>query len=529
MNAIKKRSTPWWVTSVSVIASVGLLTSCASGGDAEGKTDVVFAVKDDPVCLDPQQVTITTALNIGRQVVDSLLDQDAETGELVPWLAETWKTNDDLTSFTFTLRDDVTFSDDTKLTADVVKANFDALNALGADASLASQYLAGYESTEVVDDSTVTVNFSQPNAQFLQGSSTITLGLVGEATTKLSAEDRCQTVVGSGPFTVDSYVPNDSAVLAKREGYDWASKLRNHTGEALVETITFAITPENSVRTGGLQSGEFDIIQDLPAADEERFGTDDYTIYARANPGVPTSLIPNTERPIVADEAVRKAILQGTDRTEINDLTGSSLVEPASSALSSATPGYVSQADKMKYNEDAAAKTLEDAGWTLGSDGIREKDGQKLSVSVTAFYGQDVLEAAQIQLKKIGVDLKLNIVTAGDFFGVVASKDYDFLSASLTRTDPDVLRVLFSPESSAAWGIVDDAALESMLQEQARTADETARNAIIADIQSSLIEHAYLVPLLEVAQVHASTANVKGLEFDSSSRLVMYDVAVDAK
>lgn len=526
MNIRGNRALRLGLAPLGALAAISLLASCAAGVEQSGKSDIVLAVKDDPVCLDPQQVTLTTALNIGRQVVDSLVDQNAETGEIVPWLAESWETNDDLTEFTFTLRDGVTFSDESALTADTVKKNFDALFEMGSAASLASQYLAGYQGTEVVDERTATVSFETPNAQFLQGTSTITLGLVADASTELTAEERCQEVIGSGPFTVDSYIANDSLVLAKRAGYNWASELRGHQGEALVDTITFPITPENGVRAGGLQTGEFDIIQDLPAADEARFDNDDYNIYARANPGIPHALVPNTTRPILADEAVRKAILLGTDRAEITALTGSSKSQPASGALSSATPGYVSQEDALAYDPDAAITLLEDAGWELGSDGIREKDGTKLTVGVTAFYGQDVLEATQIQLAKIGVNLELNMVTAGDFFGAIAAKDYDFLGAGLTRTDPDVLRVMFSADAVSKWAIVDDAGLESILQEQARTSDADKRQGIISEIQQAVIDNAYLIPLLEVAQVHASTANVTGLEFDSSSRLILYDVRV---
>jgi peptide/nickel transport system substrate-binding protein len=520
-----------WAAPVAAVAAVSVLAACSSTPaetDAaleSSKDTIVFAIKEDPTCLDPQLTSLTTSLNIGRQVVDSLVDQNPETGEIVPWLAESFETNDDLSAFTFTLRDDVTFSDDTPLTSEVVKANLDSLIALGRTAPLASQFLAGYVSTDIVDDLNFTVNFSAPNAPFLQGASTMTLGLVSLATTAETAEVRCTTgPIGSGSFVYDSYTPNDSVVIVKREGYGWPSELREHTGDALVSTIEFPVITENSVRTGGLESGEFDIIQDLPYIDEARFTSDDFNLFAKANTGVPNSLIPNTTRPIVSDDAVRQAMLLGTDREEINLLTGSASGQPATSALTSSTSGFTSQADAMAYDPDAAEELLDDAGWEPGSDGIREKDGQKLSVSVTAFYAQDVLEATQIQLKKIGVDLQIKMVTSGDFFGAVASGDYDFLAAGLTRSDPDALRVLFSSASSAKWGIVDNAELESILVEQAGTADADARQDLIDDAQKIIIDEAYLVPLLETTQLHASTSAVQGVTFDSASRIQLYDV-----
>ncbi|PWB96929.1 ABC transporter substrate-binding protein [Salinibacterium hongtaonis] len=510
---------------VVAIAAVALLASCAASTDeAASSQDVIFALKEDPTCIDPQQVTVTTGLNVARQLVDSLLDQDPKTGELVPWLAESWTANDDLTSFDFTLRDGVTFSDGTELTADVVAANFDAAMQLGASASLVAQYLAGYTATTVNDESSFTVDFSAPNAQFLQGASTITLGIVSAETTTETPEARCQSIVGSGAFVLESYVQNDSLEIVKRTGYDWGSELRGHTGEAYADSITFPIITENGVRTGGLTSGEFDVIQDLPYIDESRFATDDYALYAAANPGVPNSLIANTSTGVLAEEAVRKAVMIGLDRGEINELTGSASGQAPTSVLTSTTPGYTSQAKAMEFDRDGAIDLLEEAGWVEGADGIREKAGQKLTATVTGFYAQDVLEAAQIQLKEIGFDLQLNMVTPGDFFGAIASGSYEFLGAGLTRTDPDVLRVLLSQEASSHWAIVDDAELEALLAEQATTADADARQAIIDDIQALVVDKAYVIPTLETIQLHASSSSVSGIVFDSASRVNLFDM-----
>jgi len=535
------RTLRWVAAPIAAIAAASLLAACTSSpattenssGDelSSSKSDVIFAIKEDPTCLDPQQTTLTTALNIGRQVVDSLVDQDPETGEIVPWLASSFEANDDLTAYTFTLQDGVTFSDDTALTSEVVKANFDSLSALaaeGATASLAGQYLAGYTGTDVVDDSTFTVNFSAPNAPFLQGASTMTLGIVSEATTTADTAARCSDgVIGSGPFVNTSYVPNDSVVITARKGYDWASTLREHTGDALVKTIEFPIITEASVRTGGLESGEFDIIQDLPYADEARFTTDDYALFAKANTGVPSSLIPNMTGSILSDDVVLQAIQLGIDRDEINSLTGSTSGNPASSALTSSTPGFVSEADALAYDPDAAAALLEDDGWVEGSDGIREKDGEKLTLTVTAFYAQDVFEAAQMQLKKIGVDLQINLTDAAGFFGAIATGDYDFIGGGLTRTDPDALRVLLSSASKAKWGLIDDADLEALLTEQAATADPDARQDLVAKAQQLIIENGYLIPLLETTQLHAALSTVAGVTFDSASRINLYDVRVN--
>ena len=159
----------------------------------------------------------------------------------------------------------------------------------------------------------------------------------------------------------------------------------------------------------------------------------------------------------------------------------------------------------------ARQELLEDDGWELGSDGIYEKDGQKLTVTVTAFYAQDVLEAAQIQLKEIGIDLQLKMVAAGDFFGAIASGDYDMLGAGLTRTDPDVLRVMLvgrlARPAGASWTTPSS---RSCCIEQSQTADVDARQELVDEIQRSSPRSAYVIPTLETVQLHASRAGVEG-------------------
>ncbi|MDN4473531.1 ABC transporter substrate-binding protein [Demequina zhanjiangensis] len=518
------------------VAAATLLAACSGGTEAEETTDasgtpaaaqdVVFALKEDPTCLDPQQTSMTTSLNIGRQLTDSLLDQDPETGDIVPWLATDWSVNDDATAYTFTLAEGVTFSDGTPLTSDVVAANFDAINELGDAASLASAYLAGYTGTDVTSETEFTVSFSEPNVQFAQGATTMSLGILSADSAAATAEERCLAVVGTGPFVLDDYTVNDSVTIVKREGYDWGSELRGHTGDAYLDSVTFPIITEASVRTGGLESGEYDLIQDVPYIDEARFTNDEYRLYAAANPGVPNSFVINTAHGLMGETAVRQAITKSLDRDQINLLTGSASGQAPTSVLTSSTPGYTDLGDTLAYDPEGAAALLEADGWELGADGIYERGGETLTFTVTAFYAQDVLEAAQMQLADNGIDMQINMVAVGDFFGAIATGDYDALGAGLTRTDPDALRVMLSAESTGRWGIVDDAELEALLQEQAATVDTAARQAIVDEIQQIVAEQAYVIPTLETVQLHASAAAVDGLTFDSAARFNLYDAMV---
>src|SRR4051794_33738712 len=181
-----------WASAAVLVAAIGTSAACGSGGgsDAGGSGapkaggTLTFAVGSDAGCVDPQQVGSNDTIYSVRQLVDSLTDQDPSTGKIVPWLARSWEIGDDARSFTFHLRPGVTFSDGTPLTAETVKANFDAIPELGPLGLLAEGYLSGYTGTTVVDDLTAKVTFKRPNAQFLQATATHSLGLVAEASTR---------------------------------------------------------------------------------------------------------------------------------------------------------------------------------------------------------------------------------------------------------------------------------------------------------------------------------------------------------
>ncbi|WP_258534946.1 ABC transporter substrate-binding protein [Streptomyces sp. PT12] len=162
------------------LAATGCGASESGTGDGapEAGGELTFALASDPGCVDPQQQGNNDAIYPARQLVGSLTDEDPETGEIVPGLAESWEVSEDARSFTFHLRGDATFSDGTPVDAEAVRANFDGIVELGARAALGSGYLAGYEGTAVDDTHTATVTFAEPNAQFLRATTTFSLGLL---------------------------------------------------------------------------------------------------------------------------------------------------------------------------------------------------------------------------------------------------------------------------------------------------------------------------------------------------------------
>ncbi|MGY0063284.1 ABC transporter substrate-binding protein [Streptomyces sp. LZ34] len=510
-------------------------TACSSSAGADGSGGsaprsgghLTFALSSDPTCVDPQQVGNNDAIYPARQLVDSLTDQDPKTGKIVPWLAKSWEISKDATTFTFHLRDGATFSDGTPVDAQSVKDNFDGIVRLGAKAVLGTSYLAGYKGTTVVDKHTAKVEFKAPNAQFLQATSTFTLGLLAKSTVKLPATERCtDNLIGSGPFELVDYTPNKSVEERRRAGYRWGSSLWHKKGPAYLQRLSFKVVPESGVRTGSLQSDQVDAIGGVAPQDEDGLKSTGFTLLSRANPGLPFALTVNAGRPVTKELAVRRAIQLGVNRKEVTDTVLSSRYKPATSALAGTTTAYQDLGGRLRYDPAKAGKLLDGAGWRPGPDGIRVKDGRKLSLKVVwaTNFGpnQTALELLQQQLKKIGVQLTLKSVSIGDYVAVRQKGDYDYSWGNTTRVDPDILRTAFSSKL-LNLSHLDDPALDAELDKESAAADPAKRAEHVARAQEIVLDKAYQVPVFELTTVLGLSPKVHGLDFEASSRLQFHD------
>lgn len=515
-----------------VLATLTTLSACgsAAGQRGDGYTGppvsggtLRVAFDADITCADGQQVGNNTALNVSRQLTDSLTDQDPATGKIVPWLAESWEVSDDSTTFTFHLRDGVHFTDGTPFTSQSVKDNFEGIVDLGAKSSLGSTYLAGLTGIDTPDPRTVTVRFAEPDAQFLQASSTMTLGFYAPSTLAETPEQRCTgDLVGTGPFTLTDFSPAGGASLVRNDDYRWGSALAQHQGPAYLDGIDFTVVPESGVRNGSLASGQIDVDTAVQPQDEELLDQSGFPIVDRPNPGVNYSLFPNWKKGPFTDPRVRQAVNAAVNRDELTAVL-SARQKPATSVLGSTTPGYTDQSDLLRHDPDTANRLLDEAGWTgRDSDGFRTKDGARLTAPVGYWQTAPFLELVQQQLRAVGVDLQLEKKTMAETSAAQQARTNDVEFYNLTRSDPDVLRTVFDAGgrnvNNRPAGHVDD-----LLRDSLATADPTVRSRTVADITADLVRDGSVIPLVELSGISATAPDVHGYRYEASSRLQLLD------
>ncbi|MCG8710228.1 TIGR04028 family ABC transporter substrate-binding protein [Brenneria sp. 4F2] len=480
-----------------------------------------------------------------NQITDKLTWQNPETLAIAPWIAESWSVNADSTEYTFKIRPGVTFSDGTPLDANAVAKNFDTYGLGNKALNLpVSEVINNYLKSEVIDPLTVKFYFSKPSPGFLQGTSAIGSGLVSLSTLARNFNQlgNGRSIIGSGPFVVISDRPGREVKLAARKDYNWAPAGFVHQGRPYLDGITILVTPEDGVRIGALLAGQADAIRQIQAYDEKRVQDQGFSVYAPATRGVNNSLSFRPDNPLIADLRVRQALLHATNAKEIVQTLFSDNYPQATSILAKTAAGYVDLSDKLIFDAQKSARLLDEAGWKTGAQGVRQKDGQ--SLTLTAYesppqpQNKETLQLVAQQWAKIGV--KLNIL-AGD----AGSKTVDNLDPLKTalypsmvgRADPDVLKSQFYPTirnvllqkggTSDKVKNFEDARLNTLLDDIAAETNHEKRLALVGDVQRYLIDQAYVIPIFEEPQVFAGAPTTKGIGFEAVGRPSFYNTWLD--
>ncbi|WP_405861136.1 ABC transporter substrate-binding protein [Streptomyces sp. NBC_00090] len=523
--------------------------ACSAGGGAAPAADakpvnggkLVYATDSEPDCWDPHTSAQDVTAFVQRPVFDSLVYQTPE-GKLKPWLAKSWKVGANGTSYTFTLRDDVTFHDGSKLDAAAVKANFDHIT----DKKTQSQYAAGllgpYSGATVKSPTEVEVRFSRPYAPFLQAASTTYLGIAAPASLTSGADKLCagNASVGSGPFKAGAYTRGQQRGYTKNAGYAWAPEGAGGTGPARLDSFTLRFITEDATRVGALTSGQVDAAGAVPPQQAGVVKRDTrLALSSKAVPGAVDAFYLNTRGPLFSDVRVRRAFKLAIDLDAVVGSVFQGTGARAWSILSPTTPdSYDASLEKSwPHNPRQAAELLDEAGWTgRNAEGYRTKGGKVLTV-VAPVYGKASLfsQAVQGDLKKAGIKLDLHASTdAAEVSGRLDSGRYDVVETSWARADGDILSHFFlSTETSAGGGHnfarVADPQVDRWLKEAQAAPDGEQRAALYAKVQRWTLDQAAVVPAYVEQSTVAVNKKVHGLRQSISGWPEFYGAWVEAR
>jgi peptide/nickel transport system substrate-binding protein len=512
-----------------------------SGGPSSAATPVqggrlVYGLTLAPSGIDPH-VDASSELGIPlTSVYDTLVYQDVD-GSFVPGLAERWDVSQDGKTYTFYLRSDVEFHDDTRFDAEAVKFNLNRIADPETRSRKARGMLGPYSHTEVVEDFAVKVHFTEPYAPFLDSLSQVYLGMASPTAIQQWGAEYQLHQVGTGPFLFEEYVPNDHLTLVRNPDYAWAPSVYKHNGPAYLDEILFRFYVDPAVRALALESGETDVIGEIPPRDAARLEDNPkFSLYRVAVPGQPLQFFLNTENPPTDDPRVRQALLHAANRQEIVDTIFQSYSPAARGPLSAATMGYTDQVEALyPYDPDQAASLLKEAGWLdSDGDGIREKDGKLLTLRgylMSWGYLPEVGQLLQAQLREIGVDLQTELVAFPAAVEAAAQGLHHLAPMTFSGSDPSLLGATYlssNAEGGFNWSKVRDAEIDRLLAEGLTQLDPTSRLDLYAAAQVRIMDLSLVLPIRDYVNLNAASASVRGLRYDRQGWFPwLYDTHLD--
>lgn len=460
--------------------------------------------------------------NVLNSVLDRLTYFDAQKGELVPWIASKFTASEDQTKFTFTIRPGVTFSDGSPLDAAAVQANLEAFGKGIESARIQPNVdFSSYKSSRVIGSDQVEVTLSSPDANFLRATSSVTAGLVSPKTLALdnAGQSAIAKIAGSGPFAFESEKADEEIVLAKRADYAWAPEGAPNQGAAYLDKVVVKYLPEVAHRAGAVQTGQVDLVRGLQPADETTLAGSGHQVLPAKGIDLTSNMAAvRIGSGKLADAKVRQALQLGIDRQSIKDTVLSDSYELAGSILNREAPDFVDLSAELAYNPEKSKSLLEEAGWAAGADGLREKDGHKLEVTVTSSNNSVVIKPAfeliEQQWREIGV--KLVNRAADNAFLATAMKDPNVEFFGTRQFVYGGLGPVFGPVTNTQT-LNADPSLNALFATERAATSPAAHKELVADEQRALVvDQAVALVLWDEVQVYGANAKAH-VEFTSGT------------
>lgn len=384
------RSTRRLIAALAVFSVAALTAACSGGGsDAQqGQArDLTIVLASEPVSLDPCDTQDAANAQVLRaNVLESLTRIDADSGEVVPLLAEEWEGSDDNTTWTFTLRDGVTFHDGTAFDAEAAVAGIERVlhTDIGCGNGTTDQF--PYEVTaEAVDESTVRLTSAEPDGIF-----PLRMTYIDLASSATPTDAKTDDPIGTGPFTIDDVVQGQSITLAPFADY-W--------GETpAAESVTYLYRTEPTVRASMVTTGEADLAVPISAADataddRTREYSDNRVFFLRTQ----------TNKAPFTDPRVREAVHYAIDRETITDALMDRSGLPYDQIVAPTVNGYIEGFEGPTYDPEKAKELLEDAA----ADGVAVDTTVELVTRPDLFPGSDeVMQAIAQNLQDAGFSIQ---------------------------------------------------------------------------------------------------------------------------
>lgn len=493
-----------------------------SSTEGEAKNELVFVNYRDIRDLNPHLYAGEMyAQSILYDTLVSITDDGYE-----GCLAESWTISEDGCVYTFNIRDNVYFSDGTLCDANAILANFNAIIE-NKERHTWLEMMNLLVGVSAPDSDTFVIELSEPYYPMLTELGCIRPFAMISPNCMIdgSTKDGVDGYIGTGPYVLTDFVTDEYAVFERNENY-W--------GEApAIEKITVKVIPDNQTRIMALEKGEIDLIFGKNMLDADAISqyvdSDQFTV-SLSEPTSTRHIVLNTTHEILGDKAVRQALQHATNREAISEGIFYGLEQPADTLYATSVPYCDVDLEPYVYDTSIAEQMLDEAGWVMSSDGIREKEGQKLELDL--LYNSDsvtektIAEYLQSEYQKLGISLNIHgeeeqsyrdNMKAGNFdmvFNICWGMPYD------PQSSLAAMRAPVYGDYAAQLGLEDKAEIDQAITDILTSTDETERQELYTFVLTRLHEDAVYIPLTYECNKALYTSELQGVHFGSDQ----YDV-----
>ncbi|HMM42998.1 MAG TPA: ABC transporter substrate-binding protein, partial [Thermomicrobiales bacterium] len=496
----------------------------SGGGEVTKGGTLIFGHNREPDSLDPHKVTSVISSDWMLKLYDTIVTVLPDLSTIDPGLADSWEVSDDGLTYTFTLKEGVEFHSGDPFTAADAKFTIDRWLA-EETASPTKHRIAGISNVEAPDDTTLVLTLEARNNELLINmasgfGSVLNQSFVEEA----GADYGTLKVDGTGPFKLDNWAPRAEATFSRFDKYTWGPPFYENSGPVHIDQLVLRIIPEDTTRILELESGGVHIVPVVPTSDAQNLESNDDIEIIQGESGQTTYLGMNLRKEILAEDhkPVRVAIMHAIDREQIVNeiLSGYAVVAwgPVAPWIKGALPdveeyGYA-------FDPEQANQILDEAGWVPGSDGIREKDGVRLTIPIYATANDQNTEMMGLfssNLADVGVEVESVMIEEAAIWARLAAGEHTIMLMGMPHSTPDeILMFYFLSENQPApnrFGFADPEVDEWLKDaRQAETEEQWLED--YHNIQKRVLETAFWMPLYHPYQLVGLRKNeVQGFNY----------------
>lgn len=498
-------------------AAAGAENSAAAleAGSSEAKEELVFVNYRDIRDLNPH--LYAGEMYAQEMLYETLVNITADGYE--GCLAESWDISDDGKTYTFHIRDGVKFSDGEVCDANAIKANFDAIIE-NKDRHTWLEMMNLLVGVSAPDDKTFVIELSEPYYPLLTelGVTRPFAMISPKAMKDGSTKDGVNAYIGTGPYVLTDFVTDEYAVFEANENY-WGEQPK-------IKKITVKVIPDNQTRILALEKGEIDMIFGKNMIDADAInqytGNDKFTV-SLSDPTSTRQIVLNTTRDVLADKEVRQALQHATNKQAISDGIFYGLEQPADTLFAKTVPYCDIDLEPYAYDVELAQSMLDEAGWVVGADKIRERDGQKLNIDL--LYNSDsvtekaIAEYLQSEYQKIGISLNIHGEEEQSYRDNMKAGNFDMVFNICWGTpyDPQsslaAMRAPVYGDYAAQLGLEDKADIDQAITDILVSTDETKRQELYTFVLTRLHEDAVYIPLTYECNKAIYRSDLQGFHF----------------